>query len=382
MAQDMTAVACSLARDSGADDGMISSSVDLIEHLAQAVDALDGLGRVSRVVQLGPLVVHLTLHGAVDKLDIFDALPSVRSNTGVEQAAARECGVDLAINVIDNAHCGVPRPRLRWRASDFGFKHLVPGWSNTDRTTYFLRSECGLAIADWRAARVYVWVPSIAALATYDRAAPFRWIIDGLAQRHGLTPMHAAAIGEAGIGLLIVGEGGRGKSTLALAAIAADLDYLADDYCLVNVRPPYQAYRLFNTAKLRVDSKAAVRWIAGLEHDIEPGHGGKRIFNLVRLAPEALADRLEIRALLLPEFTDNVLPILERVSSSEAFQRAAPSTVAQCGESEAQTAADVGRLTRALPCYRIRVPREISLSIERIKRLIHALQASPEGASR
>jgi hypothetical protein len=382
MAHDMTAIASVLPCDSGADDWMISSSADLVEHLAQVINASDRLGYVSHAAQLGPLVVQSTLYGAVDKLGIFDPLPSVRSDIHREEKPPKERHVDFAINVIDSAHCGVARPRLGWRASDFGFKRVVPGWSDKERTTYFLRGESGLAVADWRSDRAYVWVPSIEAINTYDKAAPFRWIIDGLAQRHGLTTMHAAVIGEGGIGLLIVGQGGRGKSTLALAAIAAGMDYLSDDYCLVDAQPPYSAYRLFNTAKVRVDSEVAVSWIAGLEHDIEASDGGKRIFNLARHVPEVLSDRLEIRAILLPEFTDDALPVLERASSSEAFRRAAPSTIAQCEGSEAQAAADVGRLARALPSYRIRMPRQVSLSIDLIKHLIHALRTTPEGAFR
>jgi hypothetical protein len=219
------------------------------------------------------------------------------------------------------------------------------------------------------------------AVAAYERAAPFRWIIDGLAQRRGLTTMHAAAIGEGGTGVLIIGEGGRGKSTLALAAIGAGMDYLADDYCLVDAVPPYRAYRLFNTAKVRADSRVQPNWMAGIEYEIEPGVGGKHIFNLARHAPGALADQLEIRALLLTEFTDDAQPVLEMASPNEAFRRAAPSTVAQCEGSEAQVTAEIGRLVRTLPCYRIRMPLEPRRSIERVRDLIRALRPSSEAVS-
>jgi hypothetical protein len=66
------------------------------------------------------------------------------------------------------------------------------------------------------------------------------------------------------------------------AAIGAGMDYLADDYCLVDAQPPYQGYRLFNTAKMGVDSSVQPNWIAGLEREMEPVSGGKRIFNLTR----------------------------------------------------------------------------------------------------
>lgn len=193
--------------------------------------------------------------------------------------------------------------------------------------------------------------------------------------------MHAAAVGVGGVGLMIVGEGGSGKSTLALAAIGEGMDYLADDYCLVDAKPPYRAYRLFNTAKLRVDSRVQPNWIAGLEHEIEPASGGKRIFNLARNMPGRLADRLEIRALLLPEFTDDALAGLAMASPSEAFRRAAPSTVALCVGSEAQAVTDIGRLVRTLPSYRFRMPRDPQRSIDWLRDLIATLPPSAVDAS-
>jgi hypothetical protein len=382
MAQDMTAMALPLYGDDRADDRMIVSSADLIEHLAQVVHALDRSRAFSRVAEIGPLRIRLTLHGGANESDIFDAFSSVRNSIPSKKAPRDGPHIDFAIEVIDGKHCGVTRPRLEWRVPDFGPKRLVPGWSDNERTTYFLRGEDGVAVADWKSRHAYVWVPSAAAITRYERAAPFRWIIDGLAQRRGLTIMHAAVIGEGGIGLLIVGEGGRGKSTLALSAVGLGMDYLADDYCLIDTRsPPFPAYRLFNTAKVRINNAVALDWIAGLAHEIEPDGGGKRIFNLEHHAPERLVDRLEIRAVLLPEFTDAALPAIERVSAITAFGRAAPSTVAQCEGAEAQAAAAIGRLTRALPSYRIRMPKQFGGSIEQIRHLIRTLPPLPEDAA-
>ena len=114
---------------------------------------------------------------------------------------------------------------------------------------------------------------------------------------------------------------------------------------------------------------------------MEPVSGGKRIFNLARHTPERLADTLEIRALLLPEFTDDAVADLAMARPNEAFRRAAPSTVALCERSETQAVTDIGRLARALPAYRIRMPRDPRRSIDRIRDLIAALRQSPVDAS-
>jgi hypothetical protein len=359
---------------------MIASPIELVDHLKQVVHGLDESQASGYVAELGPLRIELRLHGAGDHADFFEVFPPVRPGA-LSKQASRAQSVDFAIEVIDGARCGVKRPGLKWRASDFGLKRIVPAWSNNKRTTYFLRSECGLAVADWRAGHAYVWVPSIEAITARDRAAPFRWLLDGLAQRHSLTTMHAAVIGEGGIGLLVVGESGRGKSTLALAAISAGMDYLADDYCLLDARPPYRAYRLFNTAKLRADARVQSDWIADSAHKLDSVNGGKQVFNLARSAPGSLADRLEIRALILTEFTDEALPVLDTASPNEAFRRAAPSTIAQCEGSEAQVTAEIGHLVRQLPCFRIRMPRDSRLSIDRMRDLIHRLRKAPENVS-
>jgi hypothetical protein len=374
----MTAVTRRLVPDLGASDGMIASPDALINHLAQIARALGQSTASSHVAILGPFKVRVTLYGGSDATAIFAALPSSRPNAGSRAAVDAAQPVDFTIQVIDGMRCSAARPRLTWHVSDFGLKGRVPGWSNTERATYFLRGERGLAVADWRAHNAFVWLPSIEAMTPYERAAPFRWMIEGLARQRGLTTMHSAGIGERGIGVLIVGEGGRGKSTLALAAVAAGMDYIGDDYCLVDARPPYPAYRLFNTAKVRVDSEVALRWIAGVESEVEL-HGDKVVLNLARHAPERLVHQLEIRALLLPEFTDATRPVIEKASAMAAFRRAAPSTVAQCQNSEQQAVADIGRLVRMLPCYRIRMPREPRRSIERIRELVRTLQPPVEG---
>jgi hypothetical protein len=55
-----------------------------------------------------------------------------------------------------------------------------------------------------------------------------------LAQRvQGLVPLHAACVGHAGRGLLLMGGSGAGKSTLALHCLLAGFDFLSEDSTFV-----------------------------------------------------------------------------------------------------------------------------------------------------
>jgi hypothetical protein len=49
----------------------------------------------------------------------------------------------------------------------------------------------------------------------------------------GLVPLHAACVGRAGEGILLLGPSGSGKSTLSLHCLLEGLDFLAEDSVLV-----------------------------------------------------------------------------------------------------------------------------------------------------
>lgn len=53
------------------------------------------------------------------------------------------------------------------------------------------------------------------------------------ARVQGLVPLHAACLGHAGRGILLVGPSGAGKSTLVLQCLLEGLDFLAEDSVLV-----------------------------------------------------------------------------------------------------------------------------------------------------
>jgi hypothetical protein len=72
--------------------------------------------------------------------------------------------------------------------------------------------------------------------------------------------VHGAAIALDGRGVLIVGIGGRGKSTTALACARAGFSFLGDDMCVVEMGSvdrgiPARLHGVYATAKLNSDSR-------------------------------------------------------------------------------------------------------------------------------
>lgn len=81
------------------------------------------------------------------------------------------------------------------------------------------------------------------------------WLASSMVQA-----VHAAAVSLDGQGLLLVGVGGRGKSTTALACALAGFSFLGDDMCVVEVgsaerRLTPRIHGVYATAKLNRDSQ-------------------------------------------------------------------------------------------------------------------------------
>jgi hypothetical protein len=113
----------------------------------------------------------------------------------------------------------------------------------------------------------------------WEEAAPLRPVLAWWLTAHGRYLAHGAALAIDGRAVLLVGPGGSGKSTTALRAQRAGIDFLGDDYCLVGpaetaMAPAarvesggYHVGSLYRTVKLRpVDGPAFETQLARNEH--------------------------------------------------------------------------------------------------------------------
>jgi hypothetical protein len=258
----------------------------------------------------------------------------------------------LDICIIDGAET-LPLPKLGWQVRDFGLKRRVPGWSNEDRSVYLLRSERGVAVADWNRRRAYVWISAHGSIPWWERAAPLRWLFDDLARHSDIATLHAAVVAGKHRGVLIAGQGGTGKSTLALACVDLGMDYVSDDYCLLDTRRGAACMALYSTAKMKGASALGA---------------AKDILFLNETRPGALTASAEIVTILLPRFAADLR--LERVSAGLALRQIAPSTVAQSEASGPDLLRQLVKLADAAPAYRLDMPPETQASARAVMTLI------------
>jgi hypothetical protein len=158
----------------------------------------------------------------------------------------------------------------------------------------------------------------------HERATPLRFVLDAWATTRGLALLHAAAVGDARGGVLILGRGGAGKTTVALACDG--LGIAGDDYVAVGTEPPH-VHALYRTANVRV---------VGPEKDV------------IHLGDRACAG-FPIRGLVLPRATARRSSALLPTTGAAAVRAGASLVLSDAGHPGAL--ATLAALARAVPTH-------------------------------
>jgi hypothetical protein len=124
-----------------------------------------------------------------------------------------------------------------------------------------------------------------------------------LLSAHGLYPLHAAGVWNAGCGFLLVGNSGSGKTSLAGALTRHGWHYLCDDSMLLKSGPrgveAWALGRQFHCAP------AMLRHFPELAHHSHAPVNGKRLVDVAAVYPGQFRSRFRPRIILFPEITQD-----------------------------------------------------------------------------
>ena len=204
---------------------------------------------------------------------------------------------------------------------------------------------------DCQEREVHLWLADTEALAPWEHAAPLKSLWHLMVRKASLQVVHGGAVGYAAGGAMLLGAGGAGKSTAALACFRAGLGYLADDYCLVDTSSQPVVHQLYTTAKLRPENLHRFEEVRREFIWQEGRPGAKPTLFLEKPCARQPYTSFPVRALILPKVTGLSETTWARCSATQAWRALAPSTLAQlplCGE---ETFAKLTSLTRKLPAF-------------------------------
>ena len=185
--------------------------------------------------------------------------------------------------------------------------------------------------------------------------------------------LHGSSVGYEDGGLLLVGRGGSGKSTCALASLDSDLLYAGDDYVAVELGPEPRVHSLYGSGKLVPDHSKL------LPHLPQPAFTGdaeadeKSIFFVNEAYPARMAASFPLRAVVVPKVTPGEAAYAP-VDASTALRALAPSTLLQLYPARPMALARMAGLLRTVPAYALATGDRIAAIPPTLARLLQELR--------
>jgi hypothetical protein len=195
----------------------------------------------------------------------------------------------------------------------------------------------------------------------WEIGSPFRFLLHDHFAHHGLQFVHGAAVGESAGALLVVGMGGSGKSSTALACAASGMRYLGDDYCLVDcasraVHCLYRSGKLVGPPDLERMPMFADRSVN--PDSFERGGRAKGVYMVDAVVPGSLAASMRIAGIAMPRIVRESSSRIERATAGDALAALVPSTVGQLPGADAGDATRLERLVRSCPAVTLLIGRD------------------------
>ncbi|MBZ5514402.1 MAG: hypothetical protein LAN62_06095 [Acidobacteriia bacterium] len=218
-------------------------------------------------------------------------------------------GAKLRLWVDPSGNSGPPWPKPYFR----GLSHLIFGGFDS-QNSFLIDLRTGTVLGRFS--------PKMAADRSMWKTVIFPVIFSALAPSLDLAVLHCGCVGADGGGLLLAGESGQGKSTLAVALAQVGFRFLSDDRTVLSLTSEgLTAWSVLPGLKLRPDARSHFDGLADLQP--APLWGGEEAYRVD--AREELnvhtTPRCEPRWLIflerqpIPEFT------LRRISAPEAAAR-------------------------------------------------------------
>ncbi|HUH98984.1 MAG TPA: hypothetical protein VLZ89_16605 [Anaerolineales bacterium] len=215
------------------------------------------------------------------------------------------------------------------------------------------------------------WVQDASALPYYEIGSPLRTILHWWADGGDYQFVHAGAVGLESGGVLLVGRGGSGKSTTALAALDAGLLYASDDYCLIRTDPEPYVFSVYNTAKLRGEADVKrFAHLAAMVSNKSRLENDKALLFLNDHFPKQITRGFCLKAILLPVVTQGKETRLVATGAGAALTALAPSTLFQLPSAGSAAIKTMSRLAQRVPAYQLELGTDLANAASVIKDLL------------
>ena len=238
-----------------------------------------------------------------------EILAAARETFQPADGAAGKIGLKVSCFVDSELRGEKPWPRPRFR----GLDHFV----------YAAYGAGGAMLIDLHQRRVISrFSPAMARDSSYWKCVLLPILLGVTSASLGITPLHCACLVRGGHGLILAGEAGAGKSTLAVTLALNDFAFLSDEWTYFSLSGSRaQAWGLPTPVKLLPD---AVKYFPQLtETQIATSLNGELAYEVDPVEVFSVDRSLscEPKWLVFVERTDGTDTFFKPISSDDAFRR-------------------------------------------------------------
>ena len=302
------------------------------------------------------------------------------------ESARSSAQPDLFLNCWDCASLGTDFPNAPVSKEAFTPRGEIRGLTDKSFRTAFEPDGGQLSLMDVQSRRAVYCTRSAGEIPRFELAEPIRAILSWFMRENGRQLIHAGAVGTRRGGVLLIGRSGAGKSNSALACLASDLSYAADDFCAVSATGNPEVYSLYCTGKTHEKDWDRHPFLLGLSPQRDPQRLEKAIYFLNDTVPHKLIAGFPLKAILLlrkAEFFG-----LRPASMASTLSRIAPDTAKLLPGAGEEVLRCLTRLVRLVPCYEMSIGPDSQLVPQTISHVLSeqtagtpAFEAANEGPS-
>ncbi len=263
------------------------------------------------------------------------------------------------------------------------------GWKcSADGRFLVHHRRTALEIYDRQEQRILGWSTGPIHVSHHERGRPLLRLLMQWHRDHGRHVIHGGLVESDGVGVLLVGKSGSGKSTTALLCALDGLTFLSEDFLAIgrDAAGAHHGHSIFASAKLHpghLERFPRLRAVAlGPEHPEDD----KSLLFLEHLEGARVGRSVRIGAVVAPRIGGTAGSSFRRISRGAALMDLAPSTLVllngyglglRRGEVVARHLDEFAGLLAACPSYRL----ELGHDLGSVAPAVRAIIADARGAA-
>jgi len=282
----------------------------------------------------------------------------------------REETADFQVYSVDGSACNVNLPKPFWSWDELDAQGYIQGIDSKEVTAQYDAYTSTFRILHRRRKQAIHWVLDMSKVPYWERSFPLRSLINWWYRHSAFQPLHAASVACEGKAVLLTAKGGSGKSTTALQCLISGMQYLGDDFVLVDAENK-NVHSLYNVVKLTSDDLRRFPVLkpesafVGSEEDQDK----IQVFLNVKYGPQLLPSA-PLKCILVPRIVESPTSFLSEISFEEVMMAITTSTVYLLKGAASDTLRKITQLVKSLPAHYLNLGVDYNSSPSLIRKLL------------